>query len=180
MQIKRIVVGLLQTNCYVIIGEEQGIIIDPGEEADKILETVSDLRIDLILLTHNHFDHIGALPLVKQSTSAKVAIHSLDMIDAADKSLEDGEKIPFDGKEILTLHTPGHTPGSCSFLLENNLFSGDTLFLGGWGNTAFLGGDEETIFKSIREKLMNLPDETIVLPGHGEATTIGEERSLYF
>jgi glyoxylase-like metal-dependent hydrolase (beta-lactamase superfamily II) len=180
MQIKRIVVGLLQTNCYVLIGEERGIIIDPGDEADIILEAVADLRIDLILLTHNHFDHTRALPLVKDVTSAKVAIHYLDMIDAADKSFEDGEKIPFDGKEILVLHTPGHTVGSCSFLLENNLFSGDTLFSGGWGNTAFAGGSEEVIFKSIREKLMSLPDETVVYPGHGEATTIGEERPLYF
>ena len=179
MRIKKIVVGLLQTNCYILIGEEQGIIIDPGGEADRILETVSDLRIDLILLTHNHFDHIGALSLVKESTSAKVVIHSLDMIDAADKSFEDGERIPFDGKEILIMHTPGHTPGSCSFLLENNLFSGDTLFSGGWGNTAFVGGSEETIFRSIREKLMDLPDETVVYPGHGEATTIGAEKYLY-
>jgi len=180
MQIKKIVVGLLQANCYVLIGEEQGIIIDPGEEADRILETVSGLRIGLILLTHNHFDHIRALPKVAKATSAEVAIHSLDKIDAVDRELEDGEKIQFEGKEILVIHTPGHTPGSCSFLLGNNLFSGDTLFAGGWGNTAFPGGSEETIFRSIREKLMSLPDETIVYPGHGGATTIGEERSIYF
>lgn len=180
MQIKKLVVGLLQTNCYILMGGERGIIIDPGEEADRILETVSDLRIDLILLTHNHFDHIRALHEVKEATSAKVAIHSLDLIDIADRELKDGEKIPFDGKEISVIYTPGHTQGSCSFLLENNLFSGDTLFSGGWGNTAFAGGSEETIFRSIREKLMSLPDETIVFPGHGEATTIGEERPLYF
>jgi len=180
MQIKKIVVGLLQANCYVLIGEEQGIIIDPGEEADRILETVSGLRIGLILLTHNHFDHIRALPAVVKATSAEVAIHSLDMIDIADRELEDGEKIPFEKREISVIHTPGHTPGSCSFLLENNLFSGDTLFAGGWGNTSFPGGNEEKIFGSIRDKLLNLPDETIVYPGHGEATTIGEERSLYF
>jgi len=179
MQIKKIVVGLLQTNCYVLIGEEQGIIIDPGEEADKILEVVSDLQIDSILLTHNHFDHIGALLPVIESTSAEVAIHTLDRIDIADRELKDGERIPFEGKEISVIHTPGHTPGGCCFYLKGYLFSGDTLFAGGWGNTMFPGGSEEAIFKSIKEKIMILPDETVVYPGHGETTTIGEERSLY-
>jgi glyoxylase-like metal-dependent hydrolase (beta-lactamase superfamily II) len=180
MRINKLIVGILETNCYILSEGDKGIIIDPGEEADRILEAVSDLQIDLILLTHNHFDHIRALPLVKEKTSAEVLIHSLDMIDAADGNFEDGDKIPFDGKEILILHTPGHTPGGCSFLLGNNLFSGDTLFPGGWGNTTFAGGSEREIFKSIREKLMKLPDDTVVYPGHGEATTIGKERPLYF
>jgi hydroxyacylglutathione hydrolase len=180
MRIKKLVVGILQTNCYVLIGKERGIIIDPGEEADRILETVSDLPIDLILLTHNHFDHVRALPAVVDATSAEVAIHPLDKIDAANREIKDGEKISFDGEEILVMHTPGHTPGSCSFSLGKYLFSGDTLFPGGWGNTSFSGGSEKAIFESIREKLMSLPDETIVYPGHGESTTIGEERSLYF
>ena len=171
---------MLQTNCYILMGEKRGIIIDPGEEPGKILEPLSDLQIDLILLTHNHFDHIGALLPIINATSAEVAIHPLDRIDAADRELKDGEKIPFDGKEILVMHTPGHTPGSCCFYFKENLFSGDTLFPGGWGNTAFPEGDERAIFKSIKEKIMKLPDNTVVYPGHGEATTIGEERSLYF
>jgi len=179
MYIKRLVVGMLETNCYILVGEQCGIIIDPGEEADKILETVSDLQINLILLTHNHFDHIRALPQVMEATSAEVAIHALDRIDIAVRELEDGEKIPFDGKEISVMHTPGHTPGGCCFRFEGYLFSGDTLFAGGWGNTMFPGGSEEAIFKSIKEKIMILPDETVVYPGHGETTTIGEERSLY-
>jgi hydroxyacylglutathione hydrolase len=180
MRIKKIVVGILQSNCYILEGEHKGIIIDPGEEADKILKEVSDLKIDLILLTHNHFDHIGALFEVINATSAEVAIHPFDKIDLANRGLKDGEKIPFDGKEISVMHTPGHTPGSCCFCFGDNLFSGDTLFAGGWGNTAFPGGDERAIFKSIREKLMSLPDSTIVYPGHGDSTTIGEEKSLYF
>ena len=180
MNIENLTVGILETNCYILKGETKGIIIDPGEEADRILEAVSGLQVDLILLTHNHFDHIRALPAVIGATSAKVAIHPFDGIAEADIELKDGAKIPFDGKKISVIHTPGHTPGSCCFLLGENLFSGDTLFSGGWGNTSFSGGSEKAIFRSIREKLMSLPDQTIVYPGHGEATTIGEERSLYF
>ena len=180
MLIKKLIVGMLQTNCYILAGDERGIIIDPGDEVDRILEEVGDLKVDLILLTHNHFDHVGALSATVRATSAPVAIHPLDNIDAANKDLKDGEKIPFDDKEILVMHTPGHTQGGCCFLLEGILFSGDTLFPGGWGNTAFPGGSERDIFRSIREKLMKLPDETIVYPGHGDSTTIGEERSLYF
>ncbi len=179
MNIKKLVVGILQANCYILIGERQGIIIDPGGEPDRIIEAVSNLRIDLILLTHNHFDHIEALVPVMKATSAEVAIHPLDNIEVAGRALKDGETIKFDGKEILVINTPGHTPGSCCFLFEDKLFSGDTLFAGGWGNTMFPGGSEIAIFKSIREKLMPLPDETIVYPGHGESTTIGEEKSLY-
>ena len=180
MNIEKLTVGILETNCYILKGKKKGIIIDPGEEANRILEAVADLQIDLILLTHNHFDHIRALPAVLEATSAKVAIHPLDGIAEADIDLKDGAKIAFEGEEISVIHTPGHTPGSCCFLLGENLFSGDTLFPGGWGNTSFAGGSEEAIFRSIREKLMNLPDQTIVYPGHGEETTIVEERSLYF
>ena len=180
MNIEKLTVGILETNCYILKGEKKGVIIDPGEESNRILEAVSGFQIDLILLTHNHFDHIRALPAVLEATSAKVAIHNLDAIAEANIGLKDGLKIPFEGKEISVIHTPGHTPGSCCFLLGVNLFSGDTLFPGGWGNTSFSGGSEKAIFRSIREKLMSLPDETIVYPGHGEATTIGEERSLYF
>jgi hydroxyacylglutathione hydrolase len=180
MRIKKLVVGILQTNCYILKGENKGIIIDPGEEADRILEELGDLQIDLILLTHNHFDHIGALSAVVKATSAEVAIHPFDRIDIVSRELKDGENIPFDGKEISVIHTPGHTPGSCCFKLEEYLFSGDTLFAGGWGNTMFPEGNEEDIFKSIREKIMSLPDDTVVYPGHGDSTTIGEERALYF
>jgi glyoxylase-like metal-dependent hydrolase (beta-lactamase superfamily II) len=179
MDIKKLAVGFLQANCYILVRKQQGIIIDPGGEPGRIIKAVSGLKIDLILLTHNHFDHIEALLPVKESVRSEVAIHAYDMIDIADRELTDGEKIPFGGNEISVIHTPGHTPGSCCFLLEGKLFSGDTLFAGGWGNTMFPGGDERAIFKSIREKIMRLPDETIVYPGHGDSTTIGEEKYLY-
>lgn len=179
MYIKKLVVGPLQTNCYILTDEGRGVIIDPGSEPDRIMNAVSGLTVDLILLTHNHFDHIQALLPVKEAVRSQVAIHTSDMIDIADRELTDGEKIPFNNNEILVVHTPGHTPGSCCFYLKGYLFSGDTLFAGGWGNTMFPGGSEEDIFASIKDKLMSLPDETIVCPGHGTETTIGEEGSLY-
>ncbi len=180
MNIKKLVVGPLQTNCYILTSGGRGIIIDPGAEPDRIMKEVSGLTVDLILLTHNHYDHIQALLPVKEGVRSRVAIHASDMIDIADRELMDGEKIPFDGNEISVIYTPGHTPGSCCFYLKKYLFSGDTLFAGGWGNTMFPGGNEEDIFVSIKNKLMLLPDETIIYPGHGAKTTIGEERSLYF
>jgi hydroxyacylglutathione hydrolase len=180
MYIKKLVVGPLQTNCYILADGGRGIIIDPASEPDRIMNAISGLTVDLILLTHNHFDHIQALLPVKEAVGAQVAIHPSDMIDGADRVFTSEEKIPFEGNEISVIHTPGHTSGSCCFYLKGCLFSGDTLFAGGWGNTMFPGGSEEDIFMSIKNKLMSLPDETVVYPGHGAKTTIGEERSLYF
>lgn len=180
MVIRDLIVGPLQTNCYILINKGCGIIIDPGADSERIIGFISDLQIDLILLTHNHFDHIDGLVPVMDATSAEVAIHPSDMIDVAGKKLKDGEEILFGGERISVIHTPGHTPGSCCFYMKGHLFSGDTLFAGGWGNTVFPGGSEEAIFRSIRNKIMSLPDDTVVHPGHGQETTIGEERYLYF
>ncbi|KPK62837.1 hypothetical protein AMJ83_09520 [candidate division WOR_3 bacterium SM23_42] len=179
MNIERIVVGGLDNNCYIIGSEGTGVIIDPGDEADKIISATRDLEVGLILATHRHFDHINALQQVKKATKAKAAIHPLDWVVGFDVKLEDGQKIQF-GEEILSvIHTPGHTPGGCCFLVGKWLFSGDTLFPNGPGNTSFPGGDEQAILQSIRQKLMQLPDDTVVYPGHGAATTIGKERELY-
>ena len=179
MTIKQLIVGSLETNCYILKSNKTGIIIDPGTESKRIIEAVSDSEIQLILATHRHYDHIDALTDVKKAVNAKAAIHSLDWVDGFDVKLEDGQKIAFNRHEIAVIHTPGHTPGGCCFLIGSDLFSGDTLFPGGPGNTSFPGGDEQAIFKSIKEKLLVLPDETKVYPGHGPATTIGAERGLY-
>lgn len=179
MTYKQIIVGTLETNCYILISGNKGIIIDPGAEPDKIIEAIDGIEVKLILATHRHFDHIDALQHIKNMTHARAAIHKDDWVDGFDYELKDGQIINTIDIGILVLHTPGHTPGSCCFLTENKLFAGDTLFPGGHGNTSFPGGDEQTIFKSIKEKLMKLPDGTLVLPGHGQSTTIGQERSLY-
>lgn len=179
MVIDTLIVGGLQTNCYILKTDAHGIIIDPGAEPDRIKRAVSDLKVDLILATHRHYDHVDALQDIKTVTHAPSAIHTDDWIDGFDIELNDGHTIPFGTDTIRVIHTPGHTPGGCCFLLGAKLFSGDTLFPGGPGNTAFSGGNDKAIYKSIREKLMILPDTTCVFPGHGPSTTIGAERGLY-
>jgi glyoxylase-like metal-dependent hydrolase (beta-lactamase superfamily II) len=174
-----LIVGGLETNCYILKSGNSGIIIDPGAEAKRIIEKASGLDIIVILLTHGHSDHIGALQEVKEAFNARTAVHQLDWRPGFDLELEDNQKIEFEQDRLKVLHTPGHTPGGCCFLVGNILFSGDTLFPNGHGNTSFSGGDERAILKSIREKLLILPDETEVHPGHGEPTTIGRERGLY-
>ncbi len=179
MTFKRLIVGSLETNCYILKTENIGLIIDPGAEPEKIIKTVAGYKIELILATHKHYDHITALREVKNATNAKAAIHPLDWTQAFDLKLEDGQRIEFGEQQITVIHTPGHTPGGCCFLTDDLLFSGDTLFPGGPGSTLFTDGSEQTILKSIREKLLVLPDNTQVYPGHGPSTTIGKERYLY-
>jgi hydroxyacylglutathione hydrolase len=179
MDIERIIVGALESNCYVLKSRNKAVIIDPGDEPAKITKAVQDTQVEIILATHRHFDHITALEKVKSATGAKAAIHKLDRVPGFDLELSDGQVIEFGDEKIRVIHTPGHTPGGCCFLVRDKLFSGDTLFPNGPGNTMFPGGDEAAIFKSIGEKLMKLPDETVVYPGHGTETTIGRERALY-
>ncbi len=179
MTFEQLIVGGLETNCYILKTENMRIIIDPGAEPEKIIKSVAGCEVKLILATHRHYDHITALKEVKKSTGAQAAIHSIDWLPEFDLRLEDGQRIEFGRTQITVIHTPGHTPGGCCFLTDDILFSGDTLFPGGPGNTSFSGGSEQMILKSIREKLLILPDDTKVYPGHGPSTTIGRERNLY-
>lgn len=200
MILKTLAVGPFASNCYIVgSSSKHGIIIDPGAEARLILRTVTDLglTIPLILVTHAHIDHIGALAAVKESTGAKFAIHeaeaeaSLGMFSRVlssmtggsfsqppkpDKLLKDGDTIDIDDLSFTVLHTPGHSPGGISLYGHGIIFSGDTLFNYGIGRTDFPGCSYEQLMDSIHNKLMTLPDETIVYPGHGPSTTIGEER----
>jgi hydroxyacylglutathione hydrolase len=201
MILKSLVVGPVATNCYIVGSEssKQGIIIDPGAEARLILKTVDDLglTIPLIVVTHLHFDHVGALAAAKEKTGAKFALHeaeagaglgilsrmlssmmggSFSQPPTPDRLLKDGDTIDVDGLHFTVLDTPGHSPGGMSLYGHGIVFSGDSLFNYGIGRTDFPGCSHEKLMDSIQNKLMTLPDETIVYPGHGPSTTIGEER----
>ena len=199
MILKTLVVGPFASNCYIVGSESsrRGIIIDPGAEAKLIIRTVNDLglTIPLIVVTHTHIDHLGALKSVKDETRAKFALHeaeaglgvfsrmlssimggSLSQLPKPDKLLKDGDTIDIDGLHFTVLHTPGHSPDGISLYGHGIVFTGDTLFNYGIGRTDFPGCSHDQLMDSIQNKLMTLPDETIVYPGHGPSTTIGEER----
>jgi len=199
--IERLVVGPFQTNCY-IVGDEvtgEGIVIDPGGDADLILETVQSkkLNVKLVVNTHGHVDHIMANGKVMEATGAPLAIHPDDVgmltnplrsfalfvgkihpSPPATVLLEEGAMVELGSVKLEVLHTPGHSAGSVSLWCaeEKVVFSGDVLFNMGIGRTDFPGGSYRVLLQSIRDKLFTLPDETVVYPGHGPETTIGFER----
>ena len=191
--------GPLASNCYIVGSEsnKEGMLIDPGADAAVILQKVKDLGLDIkyIVLTHGHIDHVAALKEVKEATGAKVAIHADDarslqgqaffaeqfglsyqVPPSPDRLLKDGDSIDIGDLHFLVLHTPGHSPGGICLLGQGVVFSGDTLFNYGIGRYDLPGGDYSQLMKSIDTKLMVLPDETTVYPGHGPGTTIGAER----
>ena len=201
--VRTVPVGPLQCNCSILADTESGeaVVIDPGDEPEKILRVLADSkwRAVALLHTHGHFDHIGGTAAVRRSTGAPIRIHPADrpLYDALpeqagffgltaepplppDGGLDDGDSIPFGRFSLSVIHTPGHTPGSTCFLLEDRippiLFSGDTLFRRSVGRTDLWGGDTDTILASIRKKLFALDPTTRVVCGHGADTTIGEER----
>ena len=206
MNIKTLVVGIVRANCYLVWNDLACVLIDPGDDAERIETALQQLGKPLkaILLTHGHFDHVGAVKALKERyPQVPVMIGALDeelllepervykgMLSRipdslhlkADRLLSDGDEINVNGMRFTVIATPGHTPGSGCYYLEDNeiLFSGDTLFHGSRGRTDFPGGSESEIMKSIREKLLKkLPDETAVLPGHNDSTTIGTEKVYY-
>lgn len=168
MIIRAIIVGPLETNCYLVADEatKETIIIDPGDEAGKIFSAIEEnnLKPKFIFLTHNHFDHIGALNAVAREFGIE------------NKKAKDGEEIKIGKLKMKSIATPGHTSDSVSFVVEMNIFSGDTLFKNGIGRTDLEGGDYEQMRKSLK-RLMEFPDNFVVWPGHGESTTIGEEKN---
>jgi hydroxyacylglutathione hydrolase len=199
--IETLAVGPFAANCYIVGSSEtkQGMIIDPGAEAKTILKTVQQtgLSISIIVITHAHVDHIGALREVQETTNARFAIHEAEkglLLSAPmrmltsigispvkspprpDMILKDGAHIDVGNLRFEVLHTPGHSSGGICLSGHGVVFSGDTLFNSGIGRTDFPGMSHERLIKSIQEKLLVLPDDTVVYPGHGPSTTIGDER----
>jgi glyoxylase-like metal-dependent hydrolase (beta-lactamase superfamily II) len=180
-EIHMVVVGPMDNNVYVLRCRETGeaVLLDAANEHDKLLGLCKALDVRKVLETHGHWDHIQAVPAMRDA-GYSVAVTSEDagMLPSYDELLEDDSVIEVGRLRLKTIHTPGHTPGSMSFELDGApiLFSGDTLFPGGPGTTKFEGGDFPTIIESIDRRLFTLPEEMIVLPGHGDRTTIGAER----
>lgn len=195
-----IVVGSFQENCWVIGNRRTGeaICVDPGDEPDEVLAMARDMgvRIKYIANTHAHIDHILGVGAIREATGAKFLLHAGDLELARntastakgwmgmdipnppdpDAFLDDNDAIDVDGLKLTVLHTPGHTRGSVCFYANGIVFAGDTLFQGSIGRTDLPGGDYDEEMASIVERLLLLPDETIVLPGHMDRTTIGHER----
>lgn len=200
--IKGITVGLLQENCYVFGCTETGasVVIDPGDNARAILRLINqaDLTVDKIINTHAHLDHVMAVNDVKAATGATFHLHKADLpilhdvpnrarlwldsevdaIDEPDEFLEHGQIIEVGKHELEVRFTPGHAPGHVIFVHHATgiIFAGDTLFQGSIGRFDLPGADGETLLQSIREQMLTLPDDYVVYPGHGPATTIGIER----
>jgi hydroxyacylglutathione hydrolase len=194
-------VGMLQCNCSVFGDEEtrEALVVDPGDQIEDVLEIVRrhGLTVKAIVITHAHIDHIGGAEKLKQATGAPVYMNANDaelqkMMDVQagwlgmhtpesveiDTDARDGDKLVVGTAEFHVLHTPGHTPGSISLWIpaEGKLIAGDTLFRDSIGRTDLPGGDGRQILRSIHDKLLGLPEETVVIPGHGPNTTIARER----
>jgi len=180
-EVHRLVVGPIDNNVWVVRCKQTGaaVLLDAANEHERLLELCARLGVGRVLETHGHWDHIQAVPAVRDAGyDVAVTAADADMLPSYDSLLDDDAVIEVGRLRLRTIATPGHTPGSMCFRLEGSplLFSGDTLFPGGPGATGFPGGDFATIIRSIDERLFGpLPADTVVLPGHGADTTIGDE-----
>lgn len=202
MVIKQIIVGTMAVCCYIVSCGKTGkaAIVDPGGDEERILAEVKKAGLDVvaIIATHGHPDHVCGNRRIKEATGAEIVMHSADAAffgqpeiqhyfsmlglepsPPADRAVEDGDIIEIGEEKLRVLHTPGHTPGGICLLCGSDVITGDSLFVGGVGRTDFPGGSHQGLMDSIKSKLLTLPDETVVWPGHGYGglrSTIGEER----
>lgn len=204
MHVDSFQVGPLGCTCSIVMDpvSKRAIVIDPGGDEERIEEKLVSLgaRVEAIVHTHTHIDHVGATAGVQRTTGARACIHEDDrflyallpvqsamlgivvpeMVDM-EGSLRDGTSIRAGALEMGVLHTPGHTPGSVTFVVRaegaTHVFTGDTLFRRGIGRTDLWGGDQDAILRSLKDKILTLPEDAVVVPGHGPLTTIGDERA---
>lgn len=202
MLIEHFVVGPLESNCFVVVdeGSRESFVVDPGDEPDRIIDYIRSqkLIVKYLICTHAHFDHIGGLSELKRETDAKIVMHKADLpiyekseehallwgfeidpLPRPDLFVADGDSIDIGRIRFEVLHTPGHSPGGISLLGEGVVFTGDTLFAGSVGRTDLPGGDVR-LLKASFQRLMALPGETKILPGHGPETTVSRERVANF
>lgn len=194
MLIKKMVLGSYQENAYIIINEEtrEAIIIDPGDDGKSLVSYLKGLNVKLqyILLTHGHLDHVGAVDDLREEFNIPAYISEADMkyierrkvafgqMKRADFFLKEGDALSFGNMPVKIFETPGHSKGSLSFLIDNVLYVGDVLFQGSIGRTDLPGGEFNELISSIKDKLMKLPGNTRVMPGHGPETTLSQEKSF--
>lgn len=199
MNVHAFTVGPLQSNSYLLADEvtREAALFDPGMESEAVADVLARERLTVtaIINTHGHFDHVFGNAYFKAKTGAPLLMHraDLDLVKRLeeqslyfgfratpspppDRFLEEGDEVRVGGIRLRVLHTPGHSPGGICLVTDGTAFVGDTLFAGSIGRTDLPGGSAETLLTSIREKLLTLPDDTVIYPGHGPATTIGHER----
>jgi glyoxylase-like metal-dependent hydrolase (beta-lactamase superfamily II) len=183
IRIERLILSPYETNCYILVCKktQNSLVVDAPADASSIIETLQETKPEYILLTHDHYDHTGTLTSLRSRLKVPLAAHAADSASLKTPPeifLKDGDVLNLGNLEVVIRHTPGHTPGSLCFRIGKYLIAGDTIFPGGPGNTA--SPDEfRQIVAAITAKILTLPDDTVIYPGHGDATTVKKSKEEY-